>query len=207
MQIPRHIAFSGAIAYDLQQVAQLIDEAYMNGAEHISLYDPWTELSAVTLAKLLKRRALSFEVHEIGAFGTRHVHSELSGDLISGDRLAESSHEGNVIVSVIRPGAGRQSLIRAARQLCADKRERTVEEVVEWLDSDSVDGMLPSEPDVLVVFPGGNDIRANVLHGFPPWQFRLTQIRFSETPISQMQWSTMLYIVGRAASAPKRFGR
>lgn len=206
LRIPRHIALSGAIATDLQHVCQLIDEAYMNGVEHVSLHDPWTELNVAIMANFLKERALPFHLCEIGGFGTRQVHSDPSCGRVSDPRISNHEENGPVVVTVVRANAGRATLVRAARQLALDESKITIEHVINWLDC-AADGMLPSEPDVLVVFPGGKDVRANVLHGFPPWQLRLTQIRFSPVAISQMQCCSFLSIVSGAAIAPKRFGR
>lgn len=78
-----------------------------------------------------------------------------------------------------------------------------VDQITAWLDAS--EGMLPSEPDVVVVFRDKG--MGNVLYGFPIWQLRLTQIRFSPRPVSELDESTLLAMIASAATAPKRFGR
>lgn len=78
-----------------------------------------------------------------------------------------------------------------------------IDQLTTWLDTS--EGMLPSEPDVVVVF---RDKRmGNVLYGFPVWQLRLTQIRFSPQPAAELDENGLLEMIASAASAPKRFGK
>lgn len=199
---PRHIALSGSLASNICKVCQLVEAACATGAEHVSLHDPWEQIDSAKLAAQLLELLPGAQVREIGDFGTRQLGHDESAIETEREAVADKG----VIVTVVRPNAGRDVLVRAARQLAAETRGRTVQEVVEWLD-DCAEGMLPSEPDVLVVFPPTQGIRANVLHGFPPWQFRLTQIRFADVVVSRMQASAFLKVAAEASGAPKRFGR
>jgi hypothetical protein len=107
-------------------------------------------------------------------------------------------------------GAGAAALVEAARWLAATRPcDRGVDvtdpyALVDWLDRDMCGLMLPSEPDVLIVFLDDHGLRT--LHGFPPWQLRLTQICFVEECISSFTQDDLLRVACPAAAAPKRFG-
>jgi hypothetical protein len=107
-------------------------------------------------------------------------------------------------------GAGAAALVEAARWLAATPPcDRGVDvadpyALIDWLDRDTCGLMLPSEPDVLIVFLDDHGLRT--LHGFPPWQLRLTQICFVEEAISSFTQDDLLRVACPAAAAPKRFG-
>lgn len=103
----------------------------------------------------------------------------------------------------MHPGAGRGALVRATRRLTAEQADMDIDQLTAWLDAS--EGMLPSEPDVVVVFRDKH--MGNVLYGFPVWQMRLTQIRFSPRPAGELDEDTLLAMITSAAAAPKRFGR
>lgn len=212
--VPRHIALSGAIANSNADVAALMKLVVSRGARHVTLHDPWTTVDMDKVAERLSAEGEKGslwavrEVDEAGGVGNK---VRVRDGVVEADHEADEVATGaDIKVTVVRPGAGRGSLVRAVRKL-AERGEGTEElsvvEVTEWLDR-YAEGMLPSEPDVVVIFPS-EDVkeRAKVIHGFPVWQLRLTQIRFATKPIRELDHESFLQMVANAAAAPKRFGR
>lgn len=114
-------------------------------------------------------------------------------------------------LTLIEERVGHAGVVSAARRL-ADRRKdascsMTVEETVQALDEDCRASVLPSEPDVLIVFPAVAAPSVPVLHGFPFWQLRLTQIIFASQAPHESSVSTILDMIAASASSPKRFGR
>lgn len=102
------------------------------------------------------------------------------------------------------------SLVTAARKLAQiSPHSRPVDvtsinSVVEWLDSDDCKVMLPSEPDLLLVFTGRSRVRC--LRGFPVWQIRLSQIFFVDKSVEHFSKENLAAYGARAMQTPKRFG-
>lgn len=81
-----------------------------------------------------------------------------------------------------------------------------IDDVCQWLDTNPVNANLPSEPDVLLVFPMPNAPPVPILHGFPVWQLRLTQLIFSPLGPDELSMRQLFRMISTAACAPKRFG-
>lgn len=198
---PRHVALSGALAADYAKLAALITLAARRGARHVSVHDPWTPLDPDTLAAHLLRAG-----HP--AFSVRKILPDAAAVSVASHPRCPPDAEPPVRVTVVHPGAGRAALVRAARTLARLPHPALdVPSVTRWLD-DTAEGMLPSEPDVVVVFaPQDRACQADVLHGFPVWQLRLTQLRFFHETVAAVDARNFLSVVADAAKAPKRFGR
>lgn len=213
--VPRHIALSGAIANSNAHVVALMKLVVSRGARHVTLHDPWTTVDMDKVAKQLSvegEKGPVWAVREVGEDGRVGMELQVRDGVVEAtDRADEvATRELDIKVTVVRPGAGRGSLVLAVRKL-AERGERaeelSVAEVTGWLDR-YAEGMLPSEPDVVVLFPSEDvEERARVLHGFPVWQLRLTQIRFATKTIRELDHDSFLQMVANAAAAPKRFGR
>lgn len=106
---------------------------------------------------------------------------------------------------------GRMSVVRAAQKIAQQRlsnyRETTIQEIIRILDGDKEASVLPSEPDVLIVFPLTGAPSVPILHGFPIWQLRLTQMFFAQTPPNRTSLYTILNMITKSAITPKRFGR
>lgn len=107
----------------------------------------------------------------------------------------------------VLPPSPRRPLVNAAKQI-VDKQLRDVSTVVEEIDEWHRKNQLPSEPDVVLVLPKNNNetIPKNIA-SFSVWQLRLTQFRFTRTPVHRISSRTILRLVCSATNAPKRFGR
>ncbi|BGP10372.1 hypothetical protein JCM10049v2_006255 [Rhodotorula toruloides] len=125
-----------------------------------------------------------------------------SATLVNDD--APPTVEPDVQVNLLSRQAGQPWLARVAEELATGdlSKEMTSEEIAETIDS------LPlTEPDLLFVF-GGSYLR---LHGFPPWQIRLTEMYHHSWP-SWTRPPPLTYEVLRKAldlygGAEMRFGR
>lgn len=122
-----------------------------------------------------------------------------------------SDEDSDARLTLIQGWIGHACIVSAARRL-AEQRLRdglasTVQETVDAIDQDPRASVLPSEPDVLIIFPAHKASPVPVLHGFPFWQLRLTQIIFAPHAPNDMSFSTISNMIATSASAPKRFGR
>lgn len=115
----------------------------------------------------------------------------------------------NLHLTLLNPNTSRSSIVRATKHLIRSGAAKalSIEQVVEFLDGDPVHANLPSEPDVLIVFPNANAPPIPVLHDFPVWQLRLTQIVFSQAQPQSISRHSLIQMLSSAAKAPKRFGR
>lgn len=145
------------------------------------------------------------------------VKTEISDSALSQNDL--------IHLTFVKPQTGRSSIVRAARHLAkfcpirtcnptlsagstiTTDNDLSIHHVCAALDSNAASSMLPSEPDVLVVFPAWNAPPIPVLHEFPPWQLRLTQIIFAHVGPESLSEHTLFDMISSAANAPKRFGR
>lgn len=221
ISFPNHIALSGALANFPDGVAKYLLFCVRKGASDLTIYDPhekidWSKL----LQQLLEGEANGFwsikEISKNGSVTTGIKFSDLrqapSATEKSEHNIIHNTEHSNVEIrlTVVREGMGRESLMLAARHIAdncnPDAEPITAEEVAKYLDEDKVDMMLPSEPDVVVVFPDKETPYAT-LDEFPVWQLRLTQIRFAEQPICHTTERGFLAMVESAANAEKRFGR
>ncbi|GAA6043344.1 hypothetical protein JCM8097_008037 [Rhodosporidiobolus ruineniae] len=82
-------------------------------------------------------------------------------------------------INLLSRAAGRPQLARIAQLFALERRAgREAEQLSTEAVSAAVDALPLSEPDLLFVF-GGPYLR---LHGFPPWQLRLTEIHHHPSP-------------------------
>lgn len=215
--VPRHVAFSGAVGTCDVQLFALIDLVVARGAKHVTLYDPWTVMTLEQVADRIRSehaaKGRRIAVSVVDKNGTMSDETRVYG-ILSDAAKEQKEHvsdlEPDIKVTVVQPGASRGMLVRAVRTLGDgdfDGKELSIANVTEWLD-ETAEGMLPSEPDVVIVFPSDDPaLHVNLLNGFPVWQLRLTQIRFAKTTVRDTTHDSLLEMVGSAAAAPKRFGR
>lgn len=203
LSVPLHVALSGALAGHDAKLAALVTHALHRGARHVSLHDPWAALNADKLAAHLSAHP-GLRVREIDREGDVRVIPAPPHD----DPPQPSRSGPDAEVTVVHPGAGRAALVRAVRELAdVPGFDLDVPAVTEWLDH-CAEGMLPSEPDVVVVFPPDDrECRAHVLHGFPVWQLRLTQLQFCERTLDNVDAPAFVRMIVKAAAGPKRFGQ
>lgn len=122
-----------------------------------------------------------------------------------------SSEVADAQLTLIQGRVGYTGIVSATRRL-AEQRLRdgcslSVQEIINAIDDDPCASVLPSEPDVLIVFPANNAPPVPVLHGFPFWQLRLTQIMFATHAPNDVPLSLVFNMITTTANVPKRFGR
>lgn len=111
----------------------------------------------------------------------------------------------------VRAPAPRSRIVSAARTLARIPPSqrgcdvRDVNSVVRAIDDWHCVHELETEPDVLVIVPYG--LEARCFASFSVWQLRLTQFRFSDSPISQLSDQRFLGLICSASKVAKRFGR
>lgn len=116
-------------------------------------------------------------------------------------------------LTFVEPQSGRSTIARAARTIIRKSLQDepkcylSIPAVCDMLDKELVTSTLPSEPDVLIVFPALNAPPIPVLHDFPVWQLRLTQIIFADIGPERISTPSLFQMISSAANAPKRFGR
>lgn len=212
-----HLAFSGHIAPHLDHLSKIIVFLANHGTTHITLYDHLQHINPTHLASLIHRHGLhAFHLSRIAIHETESFYSTCNNPPTSHQchpaviESAAAPHP-RITLTIVDPGTGRASIARSARLLAERQAGNTPyvdpQTVTEWLDADHARCMLPSEPDTLVVFPSPTAPSAPVLNGFPVWQLRLTQIRFSSIPLTHCSTHQLMTIITSAANAPKRFGR
>ncbi|KAI0556628.1 Decaprenyl diphosphate synthase-like protein [Gracilaria domingensis] len=225
VETPNHVALSGAISNDMQAVWSNVQSLISRGTRHITLHDPNEKIDASEVERLVKEShiGLACKVIQIGSRYTlesviRSV-ANSSVDKVSGldgsigirTYTEVIGAELEIVITIVEGRSGVPLLTRAARTLAHSTDIETSllcpESVTEWLDSNAARCMLPSEPDVVMVFPSSLSSWAPVLDGFPVWQLRLSQIVFASIPIKSLKLQELLRLVTKASSAPKRFGR
>ncbi|BGP34357.1 hypothetical protein JCM10296v2_006172 [Rhodotorula toruloides] len=112
--------------------------------------------------------------------------------------------EPDVQVNLLSRRAGQPWLARVAKDLAS---EQSGVEILSETVAETIDALPLTEPDLLFVF-GGSYLR---LHGFPPWQIRLTEMYHHSWP-SWTRPPPLTYEVLRKAldlygGAEMRFGR
>lgn len=215
--LPPHIALSGSIANLQENIISCVRLMISKGTRDITLHDPLHQFDVDYLTTLLENGTdhhTTWSITEIRETETRTRFVRMPQNLT--ERNSSSNHaeyiegEADFRLTVAQAGTGRGAIARAARELGMSQKAKhcqlTPEDVISWLDRDESKCMLPSEPDVVVVFPAEATTSLPILNEFPVWQMRLTQIRFSQHPISSLPQDTFLRMVTDGASIPKRFG-
>lgn len=139
-------------------------------------------------------------------FGLMHKKSRGSKSTI-----VSSSEVADAQLTLIQGWVGHMGIVSAARRLAEQGLRNgcslSVQEIVNAIDDDPSASVLPSEPDVLIVFPANNAPPLPVLHGFPFWQLRLTQIMFAKHAPNNLPLSSVFNMIATTTNVPKRFGR
>ncbi|KAG6547573.1 hypothetical protein Mapa_011022 [Marchantia paleacea] len=136
----------------------------------------------------------------------------LNGESVSDGRMSNRvARESDVKVELLSLQDGKQSLVRAARNVCenayklhyANRHQSTLPKLTEQDVNDSlqVSGCEGPDPDLLLLFG-----KTRSLHGFPPWRLRLTEI-VHMGPLEQMSASSLVAALKEFATKTHRYGR
>ncbi|PXF45306.1 hypothetical protein BWQ96_04947 [Gracilariopsis chorda] len=207
LDTPRHIAFSGALAEHLPLLVDHIHTLLRSGTQHFTLHDASFRIDPDRLQHLLQsnRNRQQYTLTELSAkrTTTKQVHTHAP--------KTQPNAQHTTIITVVHPACGPSLLTRATKHLISSPAFQTAslnaQTVTEWLDKDPQNCMLPSEPDLLFIFPSSASTFLPVLNRFPVWQLRLTQLIFLPYPVSKLTTQQLLKTAINASKAPKRFGR
>ncbi|BBM98028.1 dehydrodolichyl diphosphate syntase complex subunit NUS1 [Marchantia polymorpha subsp. ruderalis] len=136
----------------------------------------------------------------------------LNGESVSDGRLSNRGVKANdVKVELLSLQDGKQSLVRAARNVCenayklhyANRHQSKLPNLTEQDVNDSlqVSGCEGPDPDLLLLFG-----KTRSLHGFPPWRLRLTEIVHMGT-LDEMTASSLMAAWKEFATKTHRYGR
>ncbi|CAN8073522.1 unnamed protein product [Agarophyton chilense] len=222
---PNHVALSGAISEEIQALWVNVRTLILRGTRHVTLHDPYHKIDMRQVERLVKESDFGM-VCKVTQIDSKHTtHSVIRSDSVSTAEKHEDMEKSiqirefdeetrpglEVALTIVEGQSGTSLITRAARTLAhspdIETHQLNPETVTEWLDSNACRCMLPSEPDVVMVFPKAFSRWAPTLEGFPVWQLRLSQIVFVRKPITSVDFKDLLRLVTKASNAPKRFGR
>lgn len=214
-----------------EAIASFVFQLFSAGVRHITLYDPVHPIRDSDFCKLLtkieKIQCNCEKTQSTHCMHIAHVGGSHPKRMTQNLYLASHSHKAtcaptrrktpikieDVHLSFVKPQTGHSTIVHAAQNVIKASQDGDsivdlpVNEVLERLDAELKQTTLPSEPDVLVVFPALNAPPIPVLHNFPVWYLRLTQIVFVDVAPEQLPIHSLFQKVTFAANAPKRCGR
>ncbi|KAI9811419.1 MAG: hypothetical protein M1832_000888 [Thelocarpon impressellum] len=212
-RLPRHLSVILELADDdgterlLDEVGEIAAWCACAGIGTLSVYERTGVLKSHVPAT---HRAVASRLHAY--FGPRrptlqlrapHMPAFLNGDDVPSEEVPSTPPASHLSLLLLSAEDGRDSLVDLSKTLAEMSQRGKLaphDVTCELIDAEVGESVM-AEPDLLVLF--GPDV---LLHGYPPWQVRLTEI-FHVQDNTRVGYQVFLRALHRFAKVQMRFGR